>query len=299
MRRLFTEPLIAFLAIGLGLFGLFRLVSPPDSAPDDRTIVVDREALLTFVQYRSRAFEPEFAATQLDSMSDEERRQLIEDYVREEALHREALALGMDANDYVIKQRLIQKVRFINTGFATAAADPTDADVEAYFEANKSDYYIDPFVTFTHVFFDSERHGRERARALAVEKLAELERDRVPFSESPRHGDRFLYHINYVERNFVFVASHFGESTAQRIFELEPSDERWYGPLESPYGFHLVMLTSKREGRFPDIDEIAERVRDDTRREQIRARSEEALREIVDTYDVRIEYSGSGRQANR
>ena len=76
---------------------------------------------------------------------------LVDDFVREEALHREALALGMDANDYVIKQRLIQSIQFITNGFVTAAVDVSDDDVADYYEANKDDYYVDPYVTFTHV----------------------------------------------------------------------------------------------------------------------------------------------------
>lgn len=300
IRQIVTEPLFGFLAIGVGLFGLFALVSPDEEAPGSRVIVVDREALLEFIQFRSRAFEPGFAADSLEGLTSAELEALIADYVREEALYREALALGMDANDYIIKQRMIQKVEFISDGFATAAVDLSDSDVAAFYEANKADYFIDPYVTFTHVFFDSERHGRDEARALAVAKLDELNRDHVPFSDSTRHGDRFLYHVNYVERNLDFVASHFGESMARDIFALEPSETLWQGPFESPYGFHLVLLTTNEQGRYPELDEIAGRVRDDARRDYIRRQSEAAMQAIVDTYDVRIDYApAAGASARR
>ncbi|NIW24501.1 MAG: hypothetical protein GWN29_08010 [Gammaproteobacteria bacterium] len=289
LRRILSEPLLGFLAIGLGLFVLFEFLATQREGPDARVIVVDRAALLNFVQFRSRAFEPEFAATRLDSMSEGELDLLIEDFVREEALYREALALGMDGNDYIIKQRLIQKVEFINTGLVTAAVELSNTDIDAFFEANKDNYFVDPYVTFTHVFFDNERHGSEQAAQLAVDKLDELNSAQAQFSDAPRHGDRFLYHVNYVERDPVYVASHFGEAMTRSVFELDPDDSVWAGPFESPYGAHLVMLAEKTEGRYPGLFEVADIVRDDARREKINALSDEAIEAIVDTYDVRIE----------
>ena len=290
MTQLLKEPLVHFLLLGLGLFVLFEFVASDDAAYDSKVINVDRDALLTFVQYRSRAFEPEIAAQRLDNMSGKELERLIDDYVREEALHREALALGMDKNDYVIKRRLIQSIEFITDGFVTAAVEISDDDVEAYYEANRDDYYIESFVTFTHVFFDNERHGREESAKLANSTLAELNRQKVPFSDAPRHGDRFPYFVNYVERGPEFVASHFGAPLAENVFALEPSDKSWQGPFESPYGAHLIMLTRKAEGRSPELAEVEAGVRRDAEREAIRAQKDKTIQAIVDTYEVSRSY---------
>jgi len=224
MIKILKDPLVHFLVLGLGLFVLFDLVASDDAAYDSRVINVDRDALLTFVQYRSRAFQPQAAAARLDGMSEEELEHLISDYVREEALHREAKALGVDKNDYIIKRRMIQSIEFITDGFVTAAVDVSDDDLTAHYEANREIYYINPFVTFTHVFFDGERHNRNEALALATTKLRELNRQRVPFSAAPGHGDRFPYFVNYVERDPQFVASHFGLPMAEEVFALESSD---------------------------------------------------------------------------
>ncbi len=287
MKTLIKEPLVHFLAVGLGLFVLFEFVAGDDAAYDSKVIDVDRDALLTFVQYRSRAFEPRIAAERLDGMSEEELERLIGDYVREEALHREALALGMDKNDYIIKRRMIQSIEFITDGFVTAAVEVSDEDVDAYFEANREDYYVSPFVTFTHVFFDRERHGGDEVLALASAKLAELNAQQVPFSNAPRHGDRFPFFVNYVERGPEFVASHFGAPMAQGVFAIEPSDSVWHGPFESEYGAHLVMLTRNVAGRYPELAEVESGVRDDAEREVIAALKDKAIQAIVDTYEVR------------
>ena len=295
MKKFLREPLVHFLAIGIGLFVLFDLVAPEESNLDSKTIVVDRDALLTFVQFRSKAFNPEVAAARLDALGDAELSMLIDDYVREEALHREALALGMDQNDYVIKQRLIQSLQFITNGFVSAAVDVSDEDIAEYYETNRDDYYVDPYITFTHVYFSNDRHGREQARKLADAKLAELNTEQVPFSESTRHGDRFLYNVNYVERTEDFVGSHFGRSMAAEIFTLEADDSRWHGPFESAYGFHLVMVTRRTDGLYPPLEDIADSVREDALRIKLDEQNERAVQAIVDTYDIRMgDVRGSG-----
>jgi hypothetical protein len=288
LRRLLREPLVHFLAIGIGLFVLFDLVAPEADNLDSKTIVVDRNALLTFVQFRSKAFNPDVAAARLDSLGDAELERLIDDYVREEALHREALALGMDQNDYVIKQRLIQSLQFITNGFVSAAVDVSDEEIADYYEANRDDYYVDPYATFTHVYYGSDRHGREQARQLAEAKLAELNDANVPFAESTRHGDRFLYNVNYVERTEDFIGSHFGREMAAAVFQLEPDASRWFGPFESAYGYHLVMLTKRTDGLYPPLEEIEDTVREDALRVKLDEQNERAVQAIVDTYEVRM-----------
>jgi parvulin-like peptidyl-prolyl isomerase len=290
MRRFLKEPLVHFLAAGLGLFVLFGLANrgPRDTDPD--LIVVDRDALLTFVQYRIKAFNPALAEHKLSSLSDEELQRLIDDYVREEVLHREALLLGLDEDDYVIRRRLVQKLEFITEGFAESSVNVDDAALLRYFEANKADYYVEPYVTFTHVFFQTEDRPREEARAMAEKELVELNRKAVLFSDAPKHGERFLYHVNYVERTPDYVASHFGPDMTAALFELEPNDLLWRGPFDSAYGVHLVMLTTNQPGREPDLAELEGRVREDARRAAIREETEAAIREIVGTYDVRMEY---------
>jgi len=293
LKRFLKEPLVHFLAAGLALFVLFGIVNRNEPDEDPNVITVDRDALLTFVQYRIKAFNPTLAAEKLDSLSDEELQRFIDDYVREEVLHREAIALGLDEDDYVIRRRLVQKLEFITEGFAEAGANVDDAALRRYFDANKADYYVEPYVTFTHVFFATEDRPQEQARALVEKKLVELNTDGVIFADAPQHGDRFLYHVNYVERTPEYVASHFGVPMAKALFELEPNDLMWRGPFDSPYGVHLVMLTTNEPGRDPELAELEERVREDARRAIIREETEAAIADIVEAYDVRVVYEPS------
>jgi hypothetical protein len=290
VKSFLKEPLVHFLAAGLGLFVLVGIVNRDRPNADPNVVIVDQDALLTFVQYRIKAFNPTLAEKKLNSLSDDELQRLIDDYVREEVLHREALQLGLGEDDYVIRRRLVQKLEFITEGFAEAGAGVDQAALHRYFDANKGDYYVEPFVTFTHVFFETEDRPREQAYALATKKLTELNRKGVTFADAPQHGDRFLYHVNYVERTPEFVASHFGVPMAKALFELEPNDLIWRGPFDSPYGVHLVMLTTSEPGRDPELSELEERVREDARRAMIREETEAAIADIVGTYDVRVVY---------
>ena len=116
LAKFLKEPLLHFLIIGLGLFVLNGFINGSVS-DDPRVITVDRPALLTYMQYRSKAFDPKRVEEALDSMDEKTRGRLIEEYVREEALHREALALELERNDYIIKKRLIQKKRYEDESF--------------------------------------------------------------------------------------------------------------------------------------------------------------------------------------
>ena len=287
MQKVLRDPLVHFLVLGLALFALFAWVTRDDTSSDARVIEVDRAALLTHIQYHARAFSPEAASAHLDGMSDGELDRLIDAFVREEALYREALALGMDRTDHVIKHRLVQSIEFITDDLALRTTQVSDDELETYFEANRARYRIEPTVTFTHVFFNSERHGVEEARNLANDKLAELNRDRVPFTDAPGHGDRFLYLVNYVERTEDLVGSHFGDEMASAVFALVADDANWVGPLASRYGQHLVLLTGKTEERDPELPEVEARVRADAEREAAEQRRDAAIGTLIDTYEVR------------
>ena len=138
LTRLLKEPLVHFLAAGLGLFVLFGIVNRGEPDTDPNVITVDRDALLTFIQYRIKAFNPALAEEKLSSLSDDELERLIDDYVREEVLHREAIQLGLDEDDYVIRRRLVQKLEFITEGFAESGAEVDEASLGRYFDANKA-----------------------------------------------------------------------------------------------------------------------------------------------------------------
>jgi hypothetical protein len=267
-------------------FALFGDASRSDD--DSRTIDVERRDLLGFLQFRANAFEPETFGTALDSMTDAELDELVNAYVDEEILYREALGLGLEKSDNIIRQRMVQKMNFLLADTAATEAVPDEAALEAYFEANIDAYAIAPSLTFTHVFFDSTRHGDEGARAAAEAAKHELNTAGAGFNDAPGYGDRFPYLRNYVERTTDFVASHFGTAFADRIARLEPSASEWQGPLPSVFGQHLVLLTERTERRVPTLDDVRDAVERDYTEAQSRAVLERWIASIRDLYHVEV-----------
>ena len=288
--KFLKDPLTHFLALGLGLFLLYGMLNPGGGGGDDpKRIAVNRDALLTFVQYRTKTFQPKLAEARLDAMKGEQLKRLIDDYVREEALHREARALGLGRNDYIIKRRMIQKIDFITQGFAETVVKLSDDDIKAYYDANRERYREQAFITFTHVFFGAGKRGPDEAKTLAEAKLAELRSGAVLFSDAPKHSERFPYGVNYVERTRDHVESLFGKPMTKALFALGPEDSAWHGPFQSPYGAHLVMVAGKKGARIPPLKEVRSRVEADLTSERRKEQSEKAIKSIVDTYTVNID----------
>ncbi len=294
MSEIWREPLLHFLVLGAGLFIAYGALHGEDVESDPQVILVDREHLLTFMQYRARSFDAARFDAMLDALSPAERGRLTKDYVREEALVREAKALQLDRNDYVARRRLIQQLEFITRGFAEQNLLLSEQQVQQYYREHRTEYAVEPKVTFAHVFFSSEQHGVARAEALARAELSLLNRRRARFADAPAHGERFLYHVNYVQREPAEVASHFGGAMQAQLFALEPIDRTWRGPFESAYGFHLVLLVARQSGFVPPLAEIRERVERSARQALLDMRLENALDAIVQGYSVRVQPIGIG-----
>ncbi|MFN3959590.1 MAG: peptidyl-prolyl cis-trans isomerase [Parvularculaceae bacterium] len=283
LAALLRDPLTHFLAAGAALFIIASAAKPPGSG--DQTIIVDRAALLAHIQYRSKAFEPGAAEALLDGLSAEARDRLIADYVREEALDREARALGLDAGDYVIRQRRVQKAEFLAEA-AALTAEPTDEDINAYYKANKERYSSPPAATLTHVFLSVKERPREEARALARALLERLETDKAGFDDALRYGERFLFHRNYVDRTDDYIESQLGAAAAEAAFDPATPLGRWIGPYSSDYGEHLLFVTARTPARLAPLDDIKDLVRADLVEERRQQAIDRAIDSIVARYAV-------------
>lgn len=281
------EPLVQFLILGGALFFLYdHLGLAPDLGAADREIVVDREALLTFVQFRANAFEPELFGRGLDQLDAAARQALVDDFVREEALYREALALGLDRGDYVMRRRMVQKLEFLIEDLTVAATPPAPEALRAFYARHRDDYLEPSVYTFAQVFFDAETRGREAARAAAEALLPRVEAEGAGFNDAVKYGDRPLYLRNYVERTRDYVAGHLGESLVAALDDAAPSGARWLGPLESPFGWHLVLMTKRRAARLPPLEEIADRVAEDYERLELERAKIETIDRLVARYAI-------------
>ena len=279
------EPLFQFLFIALLLLLGERWFNADDYAYDEYHIEVDDAALLQFMQLRAKTFKPEEALQALQALSTEDRQRLMDDYAREEALFREAMALNLDKNDQIIRRRLIQKMDYLAQGFYDEADPLTEDDLRDYYGEHRDEYKKPASATFTHVFVSSERHGSDQASAIAAELQKTLNAENVPFENAPRYGERFLYNRNYVNRDDDEIGSHFGSQFQQQVFAFETSDQ-WRGPVQSDYGWHLVLLVKNTPSYIPSLEEIAANVFADAQREQQQQIKRKSIDKLMAKYRI-------------
>lgn len=283
LRQILKDPLVHFLIAGALLFAVGNALKPAETAATD--IIVDRGALLQFIQYRSKAFEPNAAAAILDGFDAKARRALVRDYVREEALAREAAALSLGANDYVIRQRMVQKTQFLAEAGAVAA-EPTQAELVAYYDAFRERYTSPPSATLTHVFVSFDGRTRDQARDEAIRLLAILRAAKAGFNDATRYGERFLFHKNYVDRTEDYIRSQLGDTAADAAFDPASPLDAWLGPYASDYGDHLILVSARTPARLPPLSEIAPIVRADLIEKRRNEAIEQAIDAIVSKYTV-------------
>ncbi|MCP3943622.1 MAG: peptidyl-prolyl cis-trans isomerase [Desulfobacteraceae bacterium] len=256
-----------------------------------RDVVVNETVLLNYLQYQSKAFNLTAAKAYLEELNTGDKEKLVIDYVRDEVLYREALSMGLDENDDVIKRRLIQKLDYVNRGFTAENAKISGKELEKFFSDNINDYRVEGYITFTHVFFDGRKHGASGALKLALETIEKLNSNNEIFDNASRYGDRFYFHRNYVERTPEFIKNHFGDRMATEVFKLSPSTKNWHGPFVSRYGSHLVMVTKNLPARLPKIDEVKGLVEEDARRVLLDSARKRAIKKLISQYNVQRESS--------
>lgn len=294
---LIRQPLLHFLLLGGLLFALYGFFAENNQAgaSETDTLVIDEQSLLAFLQYRRQSFQAEEAARELASLSGAALREVIRQLAREEALYRTALAMGLDRNDLVIRQRLIQKMEFIAGGFADPRTAPTEQQIQRYFEQHPERYETPPSRTFTQVYFNRAKHGRNQAEHLAKAKLTELNRQRTPFEDAGLHGDHFLYQRNCVACAPDQTASLFGASFARQLFAPGLATDRWLGPFESEFGFHLVLLTDRKESGPATLEEARPRVTEEVRRFLAEQQKQAAIEQLVARYRIKVTYANPGK----
>jgi len=268
LLRALREPLLQFLLVGLALFGAWHGLQPADArGPADRIVITDDDLKQMTAVWVSQG-RPMPTAQQLQG--------LIDIKVREEVLYREALALGLDKDDAIVKRQLARKMDFLAEDLSKLE-EPKPDELRAYYEQNKPRFALPGRVSFRHVYFSPDRRGAQ-ARADAQAALASLADQPIDAAAAAR-GDPFMFHAFYGDRSLDVVAKEFGPPFARALAGIAPG--AWTGPVESGYGWHLVFVDAMTPERVPDFDEIEAEVRTawvEDKREQTRARVYEAMR---------------------
>ena len=219
----------------------------------------------------------------------EELGRLVEDFVREEVLYREALALGLDLADLVVRRRLVQKMEVL----ALADSAPIgDAAVTDYFLAHRDDYRLPETISFTHVFFSAAARG---GRAAEDARAALTGLRRAEMVTAAGLGDPPVVASPVTAATRRQVADRSGGEFADAVFALERG--AWDGPVASAYGQHLVLVTEHAGGRLPELAEVSGRVAADLDAERRAGAVDAMYARLRRGYEVTIE-DGPGHEGH-
>jgi hypothetical protein len=242
------DPLLHFALIGCALFLGYRALHPADAGDAPSRIELTADDL--------RQLEVAWRAQGRPAPTPDERARLVEQRVREEVLYREALALGLDRGDEIVKRRLAQKMEFLFEDVA-ALREPTPAELAAWYEEHREEFAQPARVSFAHLYFSPDRRGAA-TRAAAAAALARADGRPLDWTEGAALADPFMFQSWYGDRSRDDVAKTFGPAFARALLEVAPGS--WSGPLESGYGWHLVFVESLTPAREPPLADVEREV---------------------------------------
>jgi hypothetical protein len=203
--------------------------------------------------------------------------------VKEEILYREALTLGLDNDDTVIRRRLRQKMEFLSDT-VIGALNPTDEELETYLKSNMSKFELDPQIAFEQVFLNPERRG-DQIDEDAASILEALNSNAS--ADAARLGDATLLPLELDLTSATRISQTFGPQFAKAIDQLTP--EAWGGPIKSTFGTHLVRVNKREPGRVPALSEVRAAVKREWATEQRKKLEDKRFAELLKRYDVSIE----------
>jgi PPIC-type PPIASE domain len=268
VRRILREPLLHFLLLGLAVFAYYGRVAPDDDGKR-RIVVTQGEVDLLTTQFQGTWSRPPGPV---------ELHGLVDSYVRDEILYRQGVALGLDRDDAVIKRRVRQKLDVLFE--ESVAQNPaTDADLQAYLDANPAAFRKPAIVSFDQIYFGSgadTQHRLEQARASLARGA-----DPATLGQAtllPSHEDAMPLDL---------VARDFGTEFAGQLAQV-PVNE-WSGPVLSGFGAHLVRVNSLQAARVPALADARDLVAREWENERRKEAHAVALAKLRQQYEVEIQ----------
>jgi hypothetical protein len=268
------EPLLHFLLIGAAIYLLYGAFAETAPEETDKTIVVSAAEVEWMQTSWQKRWNRLPTPAELDG--------LIQQYIRETVLYREALTMGLNKHDQVIRRRLAQKLEFLAKDLV-ALTPPTDEELMAYFDVHKDRYQEPALYTFTQVFFDPDKRGNatlDDAEAIKATLMARGD----AIEDAGALGDDFMLQSYYPEKDPIEIQKLFGSGFTESLMDLAPG--QWHGPVLSGYGTHSI-----HEPSPPVFAEVREQVVQEWTSERSEELNEQFYANLRDSYTIVIEES--------
>lgn len=277
LTRVAREPLFQFVIIGALLFFVYYLFNDDSAATNPRKIIVDQQEIKRLSQ--------QFSRTWMRPPTNEELDGLVNDFIKEEILYREALALGLDNGDLVIRRRMRQKMEFLNEDLVQPP-EPTDMELQQFLDTHMDSFREPVRISFSQIFINQGEKATQRASRL----LAKL-KPGAEITNAKYHGDPTLLPRDMKRASSFEISRTFGNQFTEAI--LGAPEGEWSGPYVSGYGLHIIYLAKRFPGSEPSLTEVRKEVQSEWEIEQqrkINNRFYDALRE---RYSIEVRYPDS------
>jgi hypothetical protein len=270
IKRLWREPLVHFLLIGAALFLFYGLTREQGSEAPNRIVVNSGQV---------EQLAANFKRTWMRPPTEDEVAALVENHVREEVFYREALAMGLDQNDPLVRRRMRMKLEFILEDLSSQ--DVTDEVLTTFLQQHPDKFRTEAQVSFQQVYLYLDK--RKDLASDVKKLLASLNGGAAPESL----GDPTMVPSEYSLATQSEIARSFGERFAQDVVKLIPGD--WTGPVYSPYGGHLLKVSERVEARQPELADIRALVKREYLVQRRKQQKNLAYQKLREGYQVTIE----------
>lgn len=260
-KRFIRDPLVTFLFLGALLFFVTDWFGDDDGALQIEVTAAETQRLRD--QWSLQMRRPP---------NEQELNGLIAAYIKEEIYYREALKLNLDANDTIVRRRLVQKLTFLTEDIATAETPAQDV-LQTYYIDQIQRYEVPTKFTFAHRYFSTDR--RDNSQELAGQAL----------TDNSLTGDPFMLQKEYAQRSRRDVGNLFGRDFAQALAQLKPADQ-WQGPIKSAYGWHVVKLRKVTPAKVQPFAAVIDKVNVDWQQAQRKAANESYFANLKAKYSI-------------
>jgi hypothetical protein len=247
LMRVLNEPLLHFAVAGFALFIAGRFYQ-------EQTSVYRIVETPSHTAQIANAYALQFG-TQPDAATLEA---LVKRDLHDEVLFRQGVALGLDKDDEIVRRRIVQKMQFLLQDLHPPA-EPTDAQLAAYYNAHKKHYVEPAHVTFSHIYFSSDKAGAAAAQKRAQAVLAKLP---AGTTRAPDLGDPFPDLYDFSNYDAGQVLRLFGHTPFSDALFKAPTG-KWSGPFRSAYGWHLIYVDARESEESPPLSKVRDAVRTD------------------------------------
>ena len=266
LRKFIREPLVHFLGGALLIFAFFWATGSSRD-PADYAINIDETDIARLKTDWVQSFRRAPTRQELDGLIDQE--------IAEEIYYREALRLGLDKNDPMIRRRLFTKMRFVDGQDADNVA-PTDAILQQWMDKNPAKYALSPLYDFEQIYLG------QISAAQAGERIDQLNAG----TGSAAFAQSISLPETLRQASVEDIGRQFGDKFAGQLAGLKTGV--WSGPVTSGFGVHAVKITAKTPAKEATLDDVRQRVTNEWHAAQQTGQKQQALERYRTQYEITV-----------